>query len=153
LKKAVMFGMIAGKLSVLEKFQLLRKTGFDGVELDSPSDLKTDEVLAARDATGIAIPTVVDSVHWSKTLGDPDAKVRDEGRAALETALRDCKRYGGTSVLLVPAVVSQTISYADAWDRSQAEIRKVIPLAAELRITIAIENVWNHFLLSPLEAV
>src|SRR5262245_61675999 len=74
-KKAVMWGMIAGKRPVLEKFQLLKKTGFDGVELDSPSDLKLDEVLAARHATGIEIPTVVDSVHWSKTLGDPDPKV------------------------------------------------------------------------------
>ena len=152
-KKAVMYGMIAGKLSILEKFQLLKKAGFDGVEMDSPSDLDLAEVIAARDATGIAIPTVVDSVHWSKTLGDPDPQVRAEGRAALETALRDCKRFGGTSVLLVPAVVSQAISYVDAWDRSQSEIRAVLPLATELGVTIAIENVWNHFLLSPLEAV
>ena len=109
-------------------------------------------MLAARDATGLEIPGVVDSVHWNKTLGDPDPKVRAEGLAALETALRDCKRYGGTSVLLVPAVVSKAISYADAWERSQAEIRKALPLAAELGVTIAFENVWNHFLLSPLEA-
>jgi L-ribulose-5-phosphate 3-epimerase len=152
-KKAVKIGMVEGKLSLLEKFQLLEKLGFDGVELDSPSALNPDEVLKARDATKIVIPGVVDSVHWSKTLGDPDPKVRDEGRIALETALRDCKRYGGTSVLLVPAVVNKTISYADAWERSHAEIIKVLPLAAELGVTIAFENVWNHFLLSPLEAV
>ena len=61
-----------GALSLLEKFQLLKKLGYDGVELDSPSDLKADDVLRARDATGLQIPGVVDSVHWSKTLGDPD---------------------------------------------------------------------------------
>jgi L-ribulose-5-phosphate 3-epimerase len=66
--------------------------------------------------------------------------------------LRDAKRYGATSVLLVPGVVNDQVSYADAYTRSQVEIRKAIPLAEELGMKIAIENVWNHFLLSPLEA-
>jgi hexulose-6-phosphate isomerase len=144
--------MVAGSLSILEKFALLKKLGFDGVEPDSPSDVAIDDLLRARDETGIEIPGVVDSVHWSKTLGDPDASIRAEGRAALERALRDCKRLGGTSVLLVPAVVTRSVSYADAWERSQEEVRRVLPLAAELGVTIAFENVWNHFLLSPLEA-
>ena len=70
----------------------------------------------------------------------------------MKQTLRDAKRYGATSVLLVPAVVNQDVSYNDAYTRSQAEIRKAIPLAEELGVKIAIENVWNHFLLSPLEA-
>ena len=151
-KKAVKWGMVQTEGSVLEKFTLLRELGFDGVELDSPSDLDPDEVLAAMEATGLEVPGVVDSVHWRDTLGDPDAEVRARGRAGLETALRDCARYGGTSVLLVPAVVSKTISYDTAWTNSQAEIRHVLPLAEELGLTIAFENVWNRFLLSPLEA-
>ena len=55
-------------------------------------------------------------------------------------------------MLLVPAVVNKEIAYDDAYKRSQAEIRKAIPLAEELGVKIACENVWNHFLLSPLEA-
>jgi hexulose-6-phosphate isomerase len=55
-------------------------------------------------------------------------------------------------VLLVPAVVNKEVSYDDAYTRSQAEIRKAVPLAEELGVRIAIENVWNQFLLSPLEA-
>ena len=70
----------------------------------------------------------------------------------LKQALRDAKRYGASSVLFVPAVVNKQVSYADAYQRSQEEIRKAIPLAEELGVKIAIENVWNHFLLSPLEA-
>jgi len=70
----------------------------------------------------------------------------------LKQTLRDAKRYGASSVLLVPGVVNKDISYTDAYSRSQAEIRKAIPLAEELGVKIAIENVWNHFLLSPLEA-
>ena len=152
IKKAVKIGMVGVDASLQGKLALLREIGFDGVELDSPSELDPDEVLAAVEATGIVIPGVVDSVHWSKPLSDPDPAVRAEGRAGLETALRDCARYGGTTALLVPAVVNAGVSYDQAWERSTAEIAEVLPLAEELGVKIAIENVWNSFLLSPLEA-
>lgn len=151
IKKAVKFHMIDEPLSVVEKFRLLQQLGFDGVELDSPSDLDEKEVIEARKETGLPIHGVVDSVHWRKTLSDPDPAVRDEGRAGLEHALRQAKAYGCSTVLLVPAVVNKEVSYADAYTRSQAEIRKVLPLAEEVGVKIALENVWNQFLLSPLE--
>ena len=152
MKKALKIGMVHSEMSVLDKFKMLKESGFDGVELDSPSDLDPKEVLKAQDATGLEIPGVVDSVHWRQTLSDPDAALRAEGLAGLKTALRECKLYGGTTVLLVPAVVNKQVSYDEAYARSQAEIRKALPLAEELGIKIAIENVWNQFLLSPLEA-
>lgn len=151
IKKAVKFGMVQEDLSVLEKFNLLKSLGFDGVEMDSPSDLDIAEVVAASNESGLPIHGVVDSIHWKKTLSDPDAAVRKEGLAGLETALGDAKAFGASTVLLVPAVVNKMVSYADAYSRSQAEIRKVLPLAEELGVKIAIENVWNMFLLSPLE--
>jgi hexulose-6-phosphate isomerase len=151
-KLSLKYGMVGEGQTILEKFQLLADLGYDGVELDSPSDLDPEQVLEARDATGLAIPGVVDSVHWRDTLGDPDAEVRARGRAGLETALRDCHRFGGTTVLLVPAVVSKQTSCAGAWKRSREEILRVLPLAHELGVRIAFENVWNNFLLSPLEA-
>lgn len=152
LKKALKYGMIGEGDSVLKKFELIKELGFDGVEMDSPSNLDLDQVLEAKKATGIEIPGVVDSVHWSKPFSHPDAAVRAEGVAALETALRDCKKLGGTSVLVVPAIVNGGTSYDDAYRRSQDEIRKMVPLAEELDVQIAFENVWNNFLLSPLEA-
>lgn len=151
IRKAVKFGMIDEDLSVHGKFELLQELGYDGVEMSSPNELDNAEVIAARDATGLPIHGVVDSVHWNKTLSDPDADVRAEGLAGLETALRDAKAYGASTVLLVPAVVNADVSYDDAYTRSQAEIRKILPLAQELGVRIAIENVWNQFLLSPLE--
>ncbi len=155
LKKAVKFGMIGGELKgrpLAEKFAALKRLGYDGVELDSPGGPDAKEVLAAIDATGLPVHGVVDSVHWNQTLSDPDPAVRAKGLAALQTALRDAKSYGATSVLLVPAVVNAKVFYGDAYTRSQAEIRKAIPLAEELGIRILFENVWNNFLLSPLEA-
>ncbi|MBX2823057.1 MAG: sugar phosphate isomerase/epimerase [Rhodothermaceae bacterium] len=151
IKKAVKFGMIDEPISVLEKFKLLKELGFDGVEPNSPSDLDEKEVIEAIKETGLPVHGLVDSVHWKKTFGDPDPAIREEGRAGLEHALKQAKAFGASTVLLVPAVVNKQISYADAYTRSQAEIRKVLPLAEELQIKIALENVWNNFLLSPLE--
>lgn len=133
-----------------EKFAMLRDAGFDGVE--PPSGMNREEVLAAKEATGLDIPGVVVSTHWASPLSSPDAAVRRAGLNGLETALYDAREYGASTILLVPGVVNNEVSYSDAYTRSQEEIKKMIPLAKELEITIAIENVWNHFLLSPLEA-
>lgn len=150
--KAVKLGMVRIDGTLLDKFRLLASLGFDGVEPDSPSDLDRDELIEARDDAGLTVHGVVCSTHWSHPLSHPDGDVRAHCVAGLETALRDAKAYGATTVLLVPAVVNKEISYADAWRRSQVEIRKVLPLAEELGVKIAFENVWNQFLLSPLEA-
>lgn len=152
IKKSLKFPMVHVEGTILEKFKLLRAIGFHGVELDSPSNLDRDEVLRAKDETRLAIPGVIDSKHWSKPLSHPDPNVRAEGRRALEIALHDAKAYGATTVLLVPAVVNKEVPYDAAYERSQTEIRKVLPLAETLGVKIAIENVWNNFLLSPLEA-
>lgn len=150
LKKGIMWSTIGVKGSVLEKMQAVKEAGFEGAEMMSHMD--HEEVLRARDETGLAIPSVCGQHHWAKPLTDPNPKVREEGLEALKQSLRDAKAYGASSVLLVPGVVNQQVSYADAYTRSQTEIRKAIPLAEELGVKIAIENVWNHFLLSPLEA-
>ena len=64
--------------------------------------------------------------------------------------MRRC--WGADAVLLVPAVVDATTSYKDAWTRSQQVIReRLLPLASELKVIVAVEEVWNKFLLSPLE--
>jgi hexulose-6-phosphate isomerase len=150
LKKGIMWGTVGVKGSVLEKMKAIKEAGFEGTEMMSHMD--QDEVLRARDETGLAIPSVCGRDHWGKPLSDPDPKVRAEGLEALKQTLRDGKRYAASSVLLVPGVVTKQVSYADAYTRSQEEIRKAVPLAEELGVKIAIENVWNHFLLSPLEA-
>jgi hexulose-6-phosphate isomerase len=155
LKKAVKKSMVQFKaangepLPLVEQFKILKEIGYDGIDMDQPADHA--EVLRARDESGLTVHGVVDYVHWAKPLSHPDPKVRSEGVEGLKTALRDCKIYGGTTVLLVVGIVNKEISYADAYQRSQDEIRKCIPLARELGLKIAFENVWNMMLLSPLE--
>lgn len=151
LKKGIMWGTLGDlKGTVLEKMRAIKAAGFDGAEMMSHMDV--DEVLRARDATGLVIPSVCGALHWAKPLSDPNPAVRATGLAGLRQALHDARRYGATSVLLVPAVAKADVPYDVAYARSQEEIRKAIPLAEELGVKIALENVRNYFLLTPLEA-
>lgn len=149
---AVKIGMVDTGSTLAEKFTAVKAAGFHGIELDSPGPYQADEVRAASEQTGIEVHGVVLSTHWSKPFNHPDQGVRAEARAALETALRDAKAFGATTVLVVPAVVNQSMPYARAYDLAQDAMRTAAPLADELGIAIAFENVWNSFLLSPLEA-
>jgi L-ribulose-5-phosphate 3-epimerase len=151
-KKSLKWGMVKEDLSIMDKFKLLKDLGYDGVELDSPDKLDMKEVLAARDKTGLLLPGTVNSMHWKLPLSDPDPKKREECVKSIEKALRDTKMYGGTTVLVVPGVVNANVTYKEAYERSQAEIRKLLPVAEETGVKIAFENVWNQFILSPLEA-
>lgn len=149
LHKAIMLATVGLPGSVSDKFKAIKEAGFAGVEPMSHMD--SDEVLKASDVFKLHIPSVCCATHWKENLASPNPAERERGVAGLKQALRDANKYGSTSVLLVPCTVTKEISYADAWTRSQQEIRKAIPLAQELGVKIAIENVWNNFLLSPLE--
>lgn len=150
-RKAFMLGGVS-KGPVLEHFKRLRGAGFEGVELISPNELDRDEVLKARDETGLVIHGVSGSRHWKDTLSDPDPAVRFRGVEAIYKEIEDCRAYGGTTVLVVPAVVTKGVSNRDAYQRSSHLIANfLLPKAAEAGIKIAIEEVWNKFLLSPAE--
>lgn len=151
LKKGIMWGSIKVGETVLDKFQAAQKAGFDGVEV--MSHLDRDQVLKARDATGMMIPSVCNALHWKFLLSDPSPEIREKGVEALKVSLEDAKAYGADTVLLVPGRVNESVSYTECWDRSISEIKKVIPMAEQLNVKIAIENVWNNFLLSPVEAL
>jgi len=150
IRKAIMYETIRIEGPVLAKFKAVKDAGFVGIE--PMSHMLQSEVLDAFGATGLKAASVCCATHWKQPLSDPDPAVRKAGLDGLMQALRDAKAYGASSVLLVPAVVNKKVAYDQAYSRSQTEIRKAIPLASELGVKIAIENVWNQFLLSPLEA-
>jgi hexulose-6-phosphate isomerase len=155
LRKAVKYGMIKDGKTVLEKFQILKATGFAGVEMDSPANIDRDEVVKARDASGIIVHGVVDSTHWGIRHSDPNPEIRAKALKDLEGALRDCKQYGGDTVLLVPGAVrnKETENWDQVWERSTEQVKKAIPLARQLNVKIAIEVVWNDFLTTPEQLI
>ena len=153
LKKAVKFDMVKSGSSIEEKFALLKSLGFQGVELNSPSNIDRREAVTAARKTGIDIHGVIDSIQWTVRLSDPDPAVRARGLEGLKTALRDAKFYGATTVLLVPGKVAdpEKENYEQVYERSQAQIRKAIPLAEDVGVKIAVEVVWNDFISKPEE--
>ncbi len=150
IRKAIMFGTVGIKGSVLQKMQAVKDAGFEGVEPMSHMD--QDEVVKALETTGLKAASVCCGTHWNQTLTHDSLNIREKGIEGLKQSLRDAKRYDCGSVLLVPGVVNKQVTYSVAWTRSLESIRKAIPLAEELQVKISIENVWNNFLMSPLEA-
>jgi L-ribulose-5-phosphate 3-epimerase len=154
LKKAIKFSMIDPKVgTVLQRFELAKKCGFVGLEMDSPTNIDRVQANEAQEKTGVKIHGVVDSAHWGKPLSSPDEKVRAEGLEALKTALEDAKFWGADTVLLVPGVARGGVTYEQCFARSQAEVKKVIPLAEKLGVKIAIETVWNDFITKPEQMI
>lgn len=152
LKKSLGFGMINEELSLTDKFKLVKDMGFHGVELNSPVDFPMAEILSAKEKSGIELPSVVNKDHWGSPLSDPDPEVRKKCIQSMATSLREVKELGGDTVLLVPGVVNEKVSYEQAYINSQHSIRELIPYAEETGMQIALENVWNNFLISPVEA-
>lgn len=152
LKKALGYGMIKEELSLTDKFKLAKDLGFDGIELNTPSEFKISELLEAKASSEIELPSVVNKDHWSSPLSDPDPVVRKKCIDSVSQSLREVKELGGDTVLVVPGVVNEKVSYEQAYITSQNSIRELIPYAEETGMQVGLENVWNNFLLSPVEA-
>jgi L-ribulose-5-phosphate 3-epimerase len=151
LRKAIMYNTIGMKGTVLEKFRAMRAAGFEGVE--PLGAMNRDEVRAALAETGLQAASVCCHIHWIKPLSAPNAATRQLGLGGLVHSLHDARAYGATSVLLVPGVARNGVTYQQCFDRSLVEIRKAIPVARETGVKIAIENVGNDFITTPEQAV
>ena len=152
LKKAVNLGMVGGGGTVMDRFQRAKDAGFDGLELNRPDEIPLDELLKARDATGLEIAGIICSTHWGKPLSSPDAAVVEAGLKGLRLALADAAELKCTRMLLVPGVVNKQVSYDVCWKRSQEIIRRALPDAEKANCKICIENVWNNFIMDPMSA-
>jgi hexulose-6-phosphate isomerase len=152
IKKAVQIYMLPEKLSYADRFKLAGDVGFEGVEGQTAEDPKVaEEIKKASEDAKVPIHSVMNMAHWKNPLSSNDPAVVKKSLDGMKTSLHNAKLWGAETVLLVPAVVNADTSYQDAWTRSQKNIRTLIPLAEELKIVICIEEVWNKFLLSPLE--
>jgi hexulose-6-phosphate isomerase len=164
--KTCKWGMIqGGAKTILEKFQLCKEVGFDGMELTNPinfgdpeaeaapekNDAKVAEIHAASRETGMPVHGLVNILGNRRArIASPDERAREKGRKLLEQSVRNCHAYGGSAVLLVPGKVGgPEESHDDIWKRSIEQIRQVLPLASRLGVRICIETVWNKFCEKP----
>jgi len=152
IKKGLVYDMLPKRMSHTDRCKLARDAGFAVIQASTTRDEKEAEAIkSAADAAGIRIDSVMNMAHWEFPLSSADPAVVEKSLAGARTSLHNAKLWGSDVVLIVPAVVNVQTSYRDAWIRSQAQIRKLIPLAQELSVVIGVEEVWNKFLLSPLE--
>jgi len=153
MKKAVYISMLPKELGYRERFQMALDVGFEGIEIGTIADpAEAAQIKEAATKTGLVIHSVMNADHWKYPLSSADPAVVAKSVAGMETSLRNAKLWGCDSVLLVPAVVNPQTSYQDAWTRSQKVVKeRLLPLATELKVVIGMEEVWNKFLLSPLE--
>ncbi len=152
-KKAVLVSMLPKSMTYLDKFKLAKDVGFEGLEAMTIEDPKTaEEIREASAKAGLKIHSVMNMAHWRYPLSSSNPEDVNKSVAGMETSLRNAKLWGADTVLLVPAVVNANTRYTDAYQRSQKVIReRLLPQAQDLKIVIGVEEVWNKFLLSPLE--
>ena len=153
IKIACKSGMITTGKTIMEKFEIAKQAGFDGVEPGSPlTDAELSEMQAAIKATGVVVPGLV-SPKGGRQMGSSDETLRREGVELFKQSLRQSKALGGTTVLMYPGVVDEKQRYHEVYENLIRSTREVLPVAEETGIKIALENVWNNLFLSPLDAV
>ncbi len=156
--KSLKFGMIAAEdasgkqLSVADRLKVAVDAGFTAVEpntIFNAAELK--EMADGAEKAGIKIDAFVCSTHWGSPLSAKDPAVYEKTIDGMKTTLQNAKDVGADMALLVPAVVNPETTYQEAWTRSVERTKQLAEEAERLGVTIGIENVWNKFLLSPLE--
>ena len=145
--------MLPKELSYLGKFQMAKDVGFAGVEVGTIGDAAVAaEIKEASATTGLPIHSVMNADHWRYPLSSADPEVVNKSVAGMETSFRNARLWGASAILLVPGVVNAETSYKDAWMRSQTVIKqRILPMAQDFKVVVGMENVWNKFLISPLE--
>ena len=149
-------------LPLQQLFSISREAGYDAVELNvdplggvgltmETTALEAEAIGRLARDYGIQLRSLSTSLLWRTPLSSADASVREQGRRVVEKQLELAELLGIDTVLVVPGAVNEETSYDECYDRSRAELALLVKEAERRRVGIGIENVWNKFLLSPLE--
>jgi hexulose-6-phosphate isomerase len=175
MRKSISEWCFPATMSMADRMALARDAGFEGIEVALTEDpdgslkclgLLTVEAMeqqaeAIRDAAeraGIAISGVATGLHWAYSLTDDDPQVRAKSLALTDRLLYAGALLGADTVLVIPGTVAAPfgpqkapVPYDVCYERAQDAVRRLLPRAAELKVKLGLEPVWNMFLLSPLE--
>lgn len=167
MKKSISIWSFYGDWDLKQKMRLARDTGFEGIEIDlsgdGPLNLETSQAEVDRIAqlakeVGITLSGLATGMYWEYNPASSRQETRSQARRILEKQIRSASQLGIDAILVVPGSVGadfipdcEEVPYDAAWKRATAFVGQAIPLAEEMGVTIGIENVWNKFLLSPLE--
>jgi hexulose-6-phosphate isomerase len=160
-------GGLEATRSIKSAMREAKNKGFEGIELClaltgelTPKTTKRqcEQILKDADKIGIRLASLASGVYWDVSLTDNKASVRNKAQAITRAYLQKAAWLGVDAVLVVPGAVdvffkpdAPVIPYGVVWERSQEQLKALAKTARKLKVTIAIENVWNRFLLSPVE--
>jgi L-ribulose-5-phosphate 3-epimerase len=167
MKKSISIWSFGGSSSLAEKLRLARDAGFAGFEIDLSDDgpltlaSKPEEIAAVRalaDRSGVELSGLATGLYWGANPASADAAVRARAATIVQKQIATAHTLGLDAVLVVPGTVGadfiprgEIVPYDVAWTRATEFIRAALPAAEKARVRLCVENVWNKFLLSPLE--
>ena len=153
--------------TVKDSLMLARDAGFEGVELalNPEGELSMSaterEILGVKNMAadmGLELYSLSSGLCWEYRLSDDDAAMRAKAKDMIRKQLEMAKLLGANTILVVPGAVNVSFSHPEkkvaydvVYERSLEGLRELEPYARELGVSIGLENVWNKFLLSPME--
>lgn len=160
MKKGINIWSFKKGMRIEECITISKKAGFEGIELSLNEQgeislySKEKEVITiknfARDV-GIEIPSLASGLYWKYSFTSCDPKIRQKAKEIAIKQLEIAKLLGADTVLMVPGVVDEEVGYDRAFERALEAFSELKEYAEKLEVHIGLENVWNKFLLSPLE--
>lgn len=160
MKCAINASAFSDEWDLLRGFRFAKESGFDGVEVNlcedgplTPESTQSDaqQVVAQARSAGIELPCLLPAVLGKHALTSADRETAEKGLHIAARSLQIAAWMGLDAILLVPGRVTPEMPYDTAYDRAQGVIRDLLPEAERLKVCMCVENVWNKFLLSPLE--
>lgn len=149
-----------GDWEITRCFQEAKRAGFDSIEINMAeegyltphsTEAEVRQLVAAAREAGVELSSLSTGLGWKYPLTSNDPTVRAQGAENIRAMLRIAKWMGVDTILCVPGIVNAEISYDAAYDRAQSALKELAPEAEAQQVAIGVENVWNKFLLSPLE--
>jgi len=167
LRKSINIWSFPPEMPIADCVALAKDAGFEGIELaladegELSLDASAEELEKIRATVadaGLEISSLATGLFWATPLTADDENVRASALEIGKKLIRTARALGTDAVLVVPGLVGmlweppeQGAPYDVVWERAAEAIRELAQTAAENEVYIALENVWNMFLLSPLE--
>ena len=153
--------------TIKESLTLAKDAGFEGVELAinasgelsmTSTEKEILEVKKTADDLGLSLYSLSSGLCWDLRLSDDDEKMREKAKDMIKKQLDTAKILGADTILVVPGVVNvefsfpeKKVAYDVVYERSLESLNELKKYAEALQVHIGLENVWNKFLLSPME--
>lgn len=148
-------------LDMCEEFiKIASDCGYEGFEFcydDSefdPSKIPKSfrkKLVEIAETYNIVFSSVATGVFWKYNLGSTNKAVRERGIEYLRMGIELAHDLGARVLLVVPAVADPEVPYDEMYRRAQESIKAQADYAEDHEVIIAIENVWNKILYSPME--